>query len=144
MQYPNPFKTGLLACASAALIVILAGCRTAQTQPSNSGASSPSPTTSTPAPPSEAAHLPIPAHILAGYETDMDLQGVKWIHGSSFFADGSVIERPDIAIETNARSGPAAIYKAERYSMTKFSYGPIENGDYIVKLHFCETFEGIT
>jgi hypothetical protein len=34
------------------------------------------------------------------------------------------------------------IYRAERYSMTGFSY-PVPNGKYTVKLHFCETFEGI-
>ncbi len=146
MQYPNPFKAGSLACVSAAVMLTVAGCQTSQTQPPAGATSSPSASASTPAPAptSETAHLPIPVHILAGYDTDMDLQGVKWIRGSAFFPDGSVIERPDITIETTANSGPAGIYKAERYSMTKFTYGPIENGDYVVKLHFCETFEGIT
>jgi alcohol dehydrogenase (cytochrome c) len=31
----------------------------------------------------------------------------------------------------------------ERYSMDSFSY-PLPNGKYIVKLHFCETYEDIT
>jgi hypothetical protein len=93
---------------------------------------------------STTTNLPIPVHILAGYGTDMKIQDTAWVDGSKYFADGSTIERPDIKVETNANTGPAAIYKAERYSMTKFTYGPIPNGDYNVKLHFCETFEGIT
>ena len=56
------------------------------------------------------------------------------------FIGGETVERPDIEIK-NTKS--PAIYRAERYSMTGFSY-PVPNGKYIVKLHFCETFEGIT
>lgn len=110
----------------AAAFLISAVCHTAQAQSST------------------ATNLTIPVHLLAGYGTDMKIQGTDWIDGSKYFADGSTIERPDITIKTNADTGPAAIYKAERYSMTKFNYGPIPNGDYTVKLHFCETFEGIT
>jgi pyrimidine deaminase RibD-like protein len=68
----------------------------------------------------------------------------NWITGDKLFADGDVIERPDITIVTNTNTGPAVIYQAERYSMSKFTYAPVPNGDYTIKLHFCETFEGIT
>jgi hypothetical protein len=91
-----------------------------------------------------ATNLPIPVHILAGYGADKIIAGTNWIAGDKFFPDGSVIERPDIAIVTNTNTGPAAIYQAERYSMSKFTYAPVPNGDYTLKLHFCETFEGIT
>lgn len=91
-----------------------------------------------------STNLPIPVHILAGYTADKTIAGTNWIAGDKFFLDGSVIERPDIAIVTSTNTGPAAIYQAERYSMSKFSYAPVPNGDYTLKLHFCETFEGIT
>ena len=41
-------------------------------------------------------------------------------------------------------TGSTVIYQAERYSMSKFTYVPVPNGDYTIKLHFCETFDGIT
>jgi endoglucanase len=56
------------------------------------------------------------------------------------FADGETIERPDLKIENTKDQ---AIYRAERYSMTSFTQ-KLPNGKYIVKLHFAETFEGIT
>jgi hypothetical protein len=91
-----------------------------------------------------STNRPIPVHIVAGYGTDMTVQGTNWLAGGKFFPDGETIERPDISIATNTNTGPAVIYKAERYSMSKFTYAPVPNGDYTVKLHFCETFEGIT
>jgi len=127
---------------SAALLLFLVGCETNQSDAT--AGKTPQSAPAAPAGSLKTSTLADPVHILAGYGTDMTIQGVKWVDGSKFFADGSTIERPDITIETNANTGPAAIYKAERYAMTKFSYGPIPNGNYVVKLHFCETFEGIT
>jgi len=49
------------------------------------------------------------------------------------------VERADLVI-TNTTSPD--IYRAERYSMTEFTY-PVPNGKYLVKLHFAETFEVI-
>jgi len=91
-----------------------------------------------------STNLPIPVHILAGFGTDMTIGGTTWLASGKFFPDGETIERPDITIATSTNTGPAAIYKAERYSMGKFTYAPVPNGDYTIKLHFCETFEGIT
>ena len=91
-----------------------------------------------------ATNRPVPVHILAGYGADKSIAGTNWLAGDRFFADGEVIERPDITIATSTNTGPAVIYQAERYSMSKFTYGPVANGDYTVKLHFCETFDGIT
>src|SRR5262249_38667927 len=56
------------------------------------------------------------------------------------FQDGDTVERPDIEI---ANTRTPAIYRSERYSMASFSY-PLPNGNYTVKLHFAETYEGIT
>jgi endoglucanase len=68
-----------------------------------------------------------------------DNSGNTWLPDQGF-ADGVPVERPDIAIEgaTDQR-----IYRAERYSMTSFTQA-LPNGSYIVKLHFCETYDGIT
>ena len=91
-----------------------------------------------------STNRPIPVHILAGLNANKTIGGTNWIAGDKFFADGEILERPDITIATSTNTAPAAIYQAERYSMTKFTYAPVANGDYTVKLHFCETFDGIT
>jgi len=80
-----------------------------------------------------------PVRIKAGaFSTFKDSEGNTWLPDQAF-ADGETIERPDLEI---ANTKDTVIYRAERYSMTKFSY-PVPNGKYVVKLHFCETFEGI-
>ena len=68
-----------------------------------------------------------------------DSSGNEWLADQGF-ADGETIERPEVKIEGTKDQ---AIYQAERYSMTKFSQ-PLPNGKYIVKLHFAETYDGIT
>lgn len=68
-----------------------------------------------------------------------DAEGNVWLPDQGF-EGGQTIERPDIQI-ANTRSPD--LYRAERYSMDSFSW-PVPNGQYIVKLHFAETFEGIT
>jgi hypothetical protein len=85
------------------------------------------------------APQPPPVRIKAGYFSAFkDSQGNTWLPDQAF-AGGETIERPDLEI---ANTKDPIIYRAERYSMTGFSY-PVPNGKYIVKLHFCETFEGI-
>ena len=68
-----------------------------------------------------------------------DSSGNAWLADQGFVG-GDVIERPELAIG-NAKD--PTIYRTERYSMESFSH-PLPNGKYIVKLHFAETFEGIT
>jgi hypothetical protein len=87
---------------------------------------------------SSAAVKP-PVRIKAGYFSSFkDSEGNTWLPDQAF-TGGDTIERPDLEI---ANTKDPMIYRAERYSMTGFSY-PVPNGKYIVKLHFCETFEGI-
>jgi hypothetical protein len=69
-----------------------------------------------------------------------DELGVVWQPDATGFADGETIARPDIAI---GNTKTASLYRAERYSMTKFSQ-KLPNGKYTVKLHFAETYEGIS
>ena len=68
-----------------------------------------------------------------------DAEGNVWLVDQGF-EGGQTIERPDIQI---ANTKSPDLYRAERYSMDSFSW-PVPNGKYVVKLHFAETFEGIT
>jgi enterochelin esterase-like enzyme len=68
-----------------------------------------------------------------------DTEGNVWLADQGF-EGGQTIERPDIQI-SNTKSPD--LYRAEHYSMDSFSW-PVPNGKYLVKLHFAETFEGIT
>jgi hypothetical protein len=87
-----------------------------------------------------AAPAPMAIRIKAGLSTSLtNSDGTVWLADQGF-PDGEVDERPDIQI-TNTPT--PAIYQSEHYSMTSFSQ-PVPNGKYIVKLHFAETFEGIT
>jgi endoglucanase len=68
-----------------------------------------------------------------------DETGVVW-QADTGFADGETIARPELDID---HTKTPSLYRAERYSMTKFTQ-ELPNGKYTVKLHFAETFEGIT
>jgi enterochelin esterase family protein len=68
-----------------------------------------------------------------------DAEGNVWLPDQGF-EGGQTIERPDIQI---ANTKSPDLYRAEHYSMDSFSR-PVPNGKYVVKLHFAETFEGIT
>jgi hypothetical protein len=68
-----------------------------------------------------------------------DSNGHAWLPDQGF-ADGETVERPELPIANTKDPG---IYRAERYGMSSFSQ-PLPNGKYLVKLHFAETFEGVT
>jgi hypothetical protein len=68
-----------------------------------------------------------------------DEAGVVWLADTGF-ADGETIDRAGIKV---AKTATPSIYTAERYGMSAFSY-PVPNGKYTVKLHFAETYEGIS
>jgi len=81
-----------------------------------------------------------PIRIKAGRsEPVKDAEGNVWLADQGF-EGGQTIERPDIQI---ANTKSPDLYRAERYSMESFSW-PVPNGKYVVKLHFAETFDGIT
>jgi len=89
-------------------------------------------TTSTPAP---------PVRIKAGSSSALtDADGNAWIPDQGF-ADGDITDRPaDLKI---ANTKDQALYLSEHYGMTSFSY-PVPSGKYVVKLHFAETYDGIS
>jgi len=56
------------------------------------------------------------------------------------YADGETIDRGDLGITgTDAPN----IYETERYSMSAYKF-KVPNGKYTVRLHFAETYDGIT
>jgi hypothetical protein len=146
------FRAGLpfahLILASAA--VLIAGCQSSKTPAPTSAvaptiapaaaATSAAPAAAATAASAAGAALP-PVHIKAGLSTSLtDADGVVWIADQGF-ADGDTIERDaDLPI---ANTKTPALYRTEHYGMTAFSY-PVLNGKYTVKLHFAETFDGIT
>ena len=89
-------------------------------------------------PPAPAKVLLPTIRINAGGGTVKDNTGVEWLADSGF-SGGDVIERPDLPI---ANTTQPEIYRSEHYSMEVFTQ-KLPNGKYQVKLHFCETFEGI-
>jgi hypothetical protein len=92
------------------------------------------------APANAAPALP-PVRIKAGLFTSFtDSEGNVWLPDQGF-TDGETTDRPDDLQIANTKD--PAFYRTERYSMTSFSY-PVPNGKYLVKLHFAETFDGIT
>ena len=68
-----------------------------------------------------------------------DAEGNVW-QAEKGIEGGQTIARPDIQI-TNTKSPD--LYRSEHYSMDSFTWS-VPNGKYLVKLHFAETFEGIT
>jgi hypothetical protein len=87
------------------------------------------------------APVPPPVRIKAGpSDSFTDAEGNVWLPEQGF-ADGDTVDRGNDVQIANTKT--PAIYRSERYSMTSFSY-PVPNGKYTVKLHFAETFDGIT
>jgi hypothetical protein len=146
----------LMLCGGVA--VFLAGCQTKETQPTASSqpaAVATAPTTpaqpaavavapSAPAQPAAAAPV-VPAYgktfrFKAGSATAFkDSSGNVWLPDQGFDG-GDTVERPDTAIANTKDPG---LYQSEHYGMSSFSY-KVPNGKYTAKLHFAETFEGIS
>jgi len=81
-----------------------------------------------------------PVRIKAGTsELVKDAEGNVWLADQGF-QGGQTLERADVQV---ANTKSPEIYRGERYSMDSFSW-PVPNGKYQVKLHFAETYEGIT
>ncbi|HTY88750.1 MAG TPA: malectin [Candidatus Acidoferrum sp.] len=105
-------------------------------------APAPAPAPAAAAPVSAApAPVPPPVRIKAGlFSSFTDSEGNVWLPDQGF-ADGETTDRPDDMQIANTKD--PALYRTERYSMTAFSY-PVPNGKYVVKLHFAETYDGIS
>jgi nucleoid-associated protein YgaU len=87
------------------------------------------------------APVPPPVRIKAGASSSFtDSEGNVWLPDQGF-ADGETTDRPDDMQIANTKD--PALYRSEHYSMTAFSY-PVPNGKYVVKLHFAETYDGVS
>lgn len=133
--------------------LLLAGCQSAneptpapqpQAKPPVAAAAAapvvaPAPATPVAAPSDPAKPQPI-IRVKAGVSAPFkDEEGNVWLPEQGF-QDGETTDRPDLKIENTKIP---SLYLTERYSMTSFTY-PVRNGKYVVKLHFAETYEGIT
>ncbi len=135
----------------AAILVVAAGCQPTPTACGTKCSSTAAPAAIAPAAAAPAAPAtPTPVappnaslkivRIKAGASAPVtDSAGNVWLADQGFDG-GEVAERPDLEI---ANTKDPMLYRAEHYSMDSFSW-PVPNGKYQVKLHFCETYDGIT
>lgn len=127
---------------SALAMFFLVGCQSAREQSSSQPATATAPAAA-PAATAEAAPASVPKAIRidAGSDTNyVDSEGNVWLADQGF-ADGEVITRDDDMSIANTKD--PALYQTEHYDMTSFSQN-VPNGKYTVKLHFAETYEGVT
>jgi hypothetical protein len=125
---------------------LLVGCQSQpQATQSVAAVSAPAPVAAPVTPAITPPVAPVPAiaqtaiRIKAGASAPFtDAQGNVWL-AEQGFVGGDSIERPDLTI---ANTTEPNIYRSEHYSMDSFTY-PVANGKYLVKLHFCETYDGI-
>lgn len=129
---------------SALAMVLVVGCQSAREQSSSEPATATATATAAaPAATTEAAPAALPKiiRIDAGSDTNyVDAEGNTWLADQGF-ADGEVITRDDDMPIANTKD--PALYRTEHYDMTSFSEN-VPNGKYTVKLHFAETYEGVT
>jgi hypothetical protein len=116
---------------------VLTGCQTKNENVS----SKPESTAAMPARTMSAATTqPRIVRIKAGVGAPLtDSAGNVW-QADQGFDGGDTVERPEAPITNTQEPG---LYKSEHYSMNSFSC-KLANGRYTAKLHFAETFEGIT
>lgn len=144
-------------CAAAFVIAFATGCQTndqSSTPATPAKTSTVAPAPSTPAPvvaPAAAApaapEVAVPAagkpaiiRIKAAATSPFtDSSGNVW-KAEEGFEGGSVISREGTEIANTKDSG---LFNSEHYGMDSFSCS-LPNGNYIAKLYFAETFEGIT
>ena len=124
-------------CVLAAVALLATGCQTEKKSAAPSPAVTPAaPVTTTVAPAVEKKIVRIKAGVSAPVT---DSAGNVWLADAGFDG-GDTIERAEAEI---SGTKDQVIYRAEHYSMEGFSW-PLANGKYQVKLHFCETYDGIT
>ena len=139
----------ILACSAFAAALLLVGCQTGKNTccPASTTAATVTPSPEPAAIIAPAAPVTAPpvisntgVRIKAGLSSPLtDSAGHVWLADQGFDG-GDVIERSDLEI---ANTKMPEIYRSERYAMESFKH-PLPNGKYQVKLHFAETFEGIT
>ena len=147
MQNKIHFFRGLLQPLTATFAALLiAGCKTGDMSCCSPSASesAAAPVTSVAVAPvsikhAEVAALKFSLRIKAGASQKItDSSGNVWLPEQGFNG-GDIVDRPDLEIENTK---DPVLYRTEHYSMNSFSQS-LPNGKYVIKLHFCETYEGI-
>ncbi len=135
------YSTGLALAA-----LLFAGCQSGS-KPVADSPPPPSTTVATPPAPVPPAAVTPPTpvapviRINAGSSAaTLDAGKQNWLPDQGFVGGDTIDRGNDVTI---ANTADPAIYRTERYSMTAFAQ-PLPNGKYTVKLHFAETFEGVT
>jgi hypothetical protein len=137
----------LISTFAAAALTVLSGCQARDTRGSSTACAAKAESaaivaaaTATPTATPSVSTFPKVVRIKAGASAPLtDAAGNIWLADQGF-EGGDIIERPDLEI---ANTKTPEIYRSERYAMDSFSCN-LPNGRYLVKLHFAETFEGIT
>ena len=150
----NILTQTLSICATACVLTFVTGC-----QSNNHGSvqSSTQPAPAATTPPAAVAVAPVPATAAPATSPTAPLTGIVRIKAGSSapftdssgnvwlaeqgFDGGDVIDR-DASLEI-ANTKDAGLYRSEHYSMTSFAIS-VPNGKYTAKLHFAETFEGVS
>lgn len=131
---------------SATIALLATGCQSEKPAVCCQPAAAPAVAATAPAAPAAAVPVtdqPVERKIVrikAGVSAPVtDSAGNVWLADQGF-EGGDSAERPEVEI-TGTKD--QVIYRAEHYSMDSFSW-PLANGKYQVKLHFAETYDGIT
>lgn len=135
----------LITCAIAGAIPFMTGCRTGSPQPSQQVSTAPQTPASSPATAPASSAAPTMAsgvlRIRAGASSAFTDSGGNVWQPERGFVGGEVVEH-DPAVEI-ANTKEAGLYQTEHYSMDSFEC-KVANGKYIARLHFAETYDGIT
>lgn len=133
----------LAASLTALACVVVTGCKEDQKPASSTTETPPAAKPAPPAAAAPAATAPASAstiRVRAGATTPFtDPGGNVWLADQGF-EGGDTVERPEAVI---ANTKTPALYQAEHYAMSSFS-ARIANGKYLARLHFAETYDGIT
>lgn len=134
-------------CAAAGLFTCMTGCQSGPKQTAQStSAVKPAAAQSVAANPAPVASVPSTAksgiiRIKAGASSPFtDSSGNVW-QAEQGFTGGDVIERDSGVAIANTKD--AGLYLSEHYGMEAFECS-VPNGKYVARLHFAETFEGVT
>ena len=141
----NILTQTLTICGTACALTFVTGCQS-ENHESKQASAQPATVVATPFPAPAPSVAPAPAamqsvvRIKAGSSAPFtDSSGNVW-QAEKGFDGGDVIEREGIEI---ANTKDAGLYRSEHYGMSSFSCD-VPNGKYLAKLHFAETFDGIT
>jgi len=140
----NKLTQTLTIGATACALTFVTGCKSPEHASARAAAQPAPAVTAAPATPSVA---PAPAatksvvRIKAGASAAFtDSSGNVW-QAEQGFDGGDVIERDSSTAIANTKD--AGLYLSEHYGMSSFSCA-LPNGKYVAKLHFAETFEGVS